>query len=98
MLGNRGFFTFSSPSFSGLMLFCLLKEDIYCSEIQQILILMADNSSESICTDKLSRSDLDLGQEVDAGSFMFEAARLLHFYPKMLHVGEDHILHGLAAT
>lgn len=25
MLGNRGFFTFSSPSFSGLMLFCAFK-------------------------------------------------------------------------
>lgn len=28
MLGNRGFFTFSSPSFSGLMLFCLFKQHI----------------------------------------------------------------------
>lgn len=43
-------------------------------------------------------SDLNLGQEVDACSFMFEAARLLHFHPEVLHIGENYILHCLAAT
>lgn len=32
MLGNRGFFIFSSPSFSGLMLFCLFKTTYWLEE------------------------------------------------------------------
>lgn len=41
---------------------------------------------------------LHLGQEVDGDSFGFKAARLLDLHPQVLHIGQDHILHGGAET
>lgn len=44
----------------------------------------------------LQQSNLNFGQEINASSFVLEAAGLLDLQPEVLHVGEDHILHGLA--
>lgn len=40
---------------------------------------------------------LDLWQESDPAPLLLQVPRLLHFDPQVLHVGEDHILHGGAA-
>lgn len=45
---------------------------------------------------RLQQSNLNFGQEINASSFVLEAAGLLPFHPEVLHVGENHILHGLA--
>lgn len=94
MLGNLGFLCFSSPSFSGLMLFCSLSKN---------------NNNQTACFRRVTKRagremqreavpHLDLGKEVDPDPLGLQAARLFDPHPKVLHVCIDDILHCSAKS
>lgn len=87
MLGNLGFFTFSSPSFSVLMLFCILLKTGKCQ------IDDRERRERNGQGAKVNVKYLYLGEKVDPDPFGLQTARLLDPHTKVLHVCIDDILH-----
>jgi len=87
MLGNLGFFTFSSPSFSALMLFCNVSTIKWECQI-------CDKREER--RSKGNGTYLDLGKEVDPDTLGLQTPRLLDPHPEVLHVRVDDVLHRSA--